>query len=94
MRFVLFAILTIVFPISAAHAACEGFNHGMAALEAALGGVEVKQKTYRARDDRRGPPVAAINTAIDELEKIVHERNATAAARQVPQSYPRHTPAR
>ena len=88
MRFFLFAILLSVIPLSA-HAACEGYNNAMNALEAAIAeSYRPKMQPplkYRDRDD--GPPIAAIDAAINDLETAI-QKSDTPQTRAPAQSYP------
>ena len=59
----------------------------MDALESALKQTAAPQTqtTYRDRNSPKGPPIAAINAQIDELEAALKRHQAQQAA----QSYPR-----
>ncbi|MCB9982822.1 MAG: hypothetical protein H6861_03975 [Rhodospirillales bacterium] len=89
MRF-LFLTLLILIPLNA-NAACGGYNNAMGALEAAIADTRrpVLQPPLKYRDRNDGPPLSAINAAIDDLEAAIEKHNV----RKIPvpsQSYPHH----
>ncbi|MEM7651331.1 MAG: hypothetical protein AAF204_04530 [Pseudomonadota bacterium] len=68
MRFFILTFILLASPLSA-HAACEGFNNALGALEHA-----VKKPAMTAQSSPKAvPPMAAINQAIDELELAIEK---------------------
>ncbi len=80
MRFFILIVFLSIIPFSA-HAACEGYNNAMNALESAI--TQKNNKPVGRKKDV--PPMASINAAIDDLEAAIkkHDMQKRIAPSQV-----------